>query len=337
MINSFKEDWYINTYYNEINSKKDVATGYDDIMIIDIKDSFSSRKDIADVIKTISHQKPQLICVDFSFHANNSYDDGQNRYLLETLKEIKDSTKIVVVSYKGNEEQICHSFFMDSLHLNYGLSDFYGFYQYVTYISDTIPRISAKVAEMLGVNIMNLHQPFIVNYRNKDFRRRVVKDSIDLDYSIRGLEDKIILVGNYNATEDIHNTPFLINGRHQISGVEIIAYELSSLLSYSMNDKSVERYPYTIPNWGWTFILGFLVSLLYVFVLRIIICSSISKLVVIITRTIFLVLAEVTIIFLCFTITEAYMIIPNILFFVTSIVFVDVLLEILNEVTKKNI
>lgn len=336
MITNFKEDWYINSFYTEINASRDVVTGNDDIMIVDIKDSFSNRKHIADVIKTISLQKPAIICIDFFFDKTDSYDAEKSQYLLETLKEIKDSTKIVVVSYKGNDEEICHSFFMDSLLLDYGLSDFYGFYQYVPYISDTIPRISTKVAEMMGVDVKNMPHPLVINYRNKEFRRRAVIDSLDLDYSIRGMKDKIVLVGKYNAMEDIHNTPFLINGLHQISGIEIIAFEISSLMSYAKKERSLERYPYTILNTLWTFIIGFLVSLAYVFFLRKIILSPLSKPLITITKTVYLIATEIFIVFICFAITEAYMIIPSILFFVTSIIFVDVLLEILNDITQKS-
>ena len=225
---------------------------------------------------------------------------------------------------------------MDSLLLDYGLSDFYGFYQYVPYISDTIPRISTKVAEMMGVDVKNMPHPLVINYRNKEFRRRAVIDSLDLDYSIRGMKDKIVLVGKYNAMEDIHNTPFLINGLHQISGIEIIAFEISSLMSYAKKERSLERYPYTILNTLWTFIIGFLVSLAYVFFLRKIILSPLSKPLITITKTVYLIATEIFIVFICFAITEAYMIIPSILFFVTSIIFVDVLLEILNDITQKS-
>lgn len=335
MITSFKEDWYINSFFTDINNSKDITAGYDDLIIVDIQDSFSSRKHIADVIKAISQQKPQIIAIDFIFNANESYDKEQSQYLFKTLQEIKDTTKVVVVGYKGNEEQISHSFFMDSLRLDYGLSDFFGFYKFVPYVSDTIPRISTKVVEMLGADVKNLPYPLVINYRNKEFRRRIVRDSLDIDYSIRGLKDKIILVGKYNAVEDIHNTPFIINGLHQISGVEIIAYEISSLLSYAKNERSIVKYPYIIIGWGWTFIFGFIVSLTYVYFLRMIIRSSFCKPVITIIKSIYLIISGLFIVFLCFGITEAYMIIPNILYLVTSILFVDILLEILNEITTK--
>lgn len=335
MIDTFREDWYINTFYTEVNASSETASGDDDIIIIDIKDSFSNRQNIADVLRTVSRQNPQMICVDILFTDNDSYDKGMSDYLLETMRDIKDSTKIVVASYKGNEEQICKSFFTDSLGISHGLTDFLGFYEFIPYISDSIPRISTKTAEMIGIDVRNLPHPILINYRSKDFRRRVVKDSIDMAYSLRGLKDKIILVGKYNATEDIHSTPFLINGIHQISGIEILAYELSSLLSFSKNDKVAYRYPYTYINSLWTFLFGFLMSLVYVMLLRMIICSDLSSLSKTILKPLYLILAETFIVFICFAITESYMLIPNIIFFVTSIIFVDILLEILNEIIQK--
>ena len=337
MIDTFREDWYINTFYTEVNASSEIVSGGDDIIIIDIKDSFSNRQNIADVLRTVSQQKPQIICVDILFTDNDSYDQGKSDYLLETMREIKDSTKIVVASYKGTEELISKSFFTDLLGINHGLTDFHGFNEFIPYISDSIPRFSTKAAEMIGIDIGSLPRPMLANYRSKDFRRRIVKDSTDLDYSLRGLKEKIILVGKYNAIEDIHSTPFLINGLHQISGIEIIAYELSSLLSFSKNDRVVYRYPYTYANRFWTFLFGFIVSLVYVLLLRMIIRSDLSNLSKAVLKPLYLVLAEILIIFMCFAITESYMIIPNIIFFVTSIVFVDILLEILNEIIQKPI
>lgn len=335
ITNNFKGDWYINAFYSEINTTRDNVAGYDDIMIIDIKESYSNRQQIADVIKTISKQKPALICLDFIFSASDTYDKEKSHYLLETLKNIKDTTKIVVASYKGNEEQIEHSYFTGELGLTYGLSDFLGFCKFVPYVSDSIPMLSTKVIEMLGVDVRDMPDPLIINYRNKEFRRRVVRDSTDLDYSIRGLENKIVLVGRYNAVEDIHNTPFVVNGINQLSGIEIIAYEISSIMSYAKNEKALERYPYTILGWGWTFIFGFLVSLVYVFFLKMIVCSNLNKPLMILLKSAYLITTEIFIVFFCFAITEAYMIIPNILFFVTSIIFVDILMEFLNELTIK--
>lgn len=336
MITSFKEDWYINSFYNEINNSKDAVVGDEDIVIIDIKDSYSSRKHIADVLRTISRQKPQIICLDFLFNANDSYDNNQSHYLFNTLKEIKDSTKIAVLSYKGNNEEIAQSFFMDSLSLENGLSDFYGYYHFIPYVSDSIPRISTKIAEMIGINVHSIPYSLVVNYRNKEFRRRVVRDSLDLDNSIKGLKDKIVLVGKYNDIEDVHDTPFLINGIKQLSGIEIIAYELSSLLSYSKNERKTELYPYVMIPVIWTFLFGFIVSLAYVFYLKMILNSSLDKIIIIFVKTLYLVVAELFIVFLCFAITEAYMIIPNILFFVTSVLFVDFLTELLNEIFSKH-
>ena len=335
MITSFKEDWYINSFFTDINNSSEAVAGDDDIIIIDIKDSYSDRKHIADVLTTISQQKPQIICVDLLFYINDGFDKEKSQYLVDAIRNIQDSTKIAVVSYKGNEEEIRHSFFMDSIKVDYGLSDFYGFYQFVPYISDTIPRITTKVAEMLGIDVRNMPSPLVINYRNKDFRRRIVKDSLDLDYSIRGVKDKVVLVGKFNDIDDMHDTPFLINGICQMAGIEIIAYELSSLLSYSKNDRSPEKHPYIMLGVVWTFIFGFLVSLAYVFFLRMILCSSLSKPSIILLKTAYLIVIELFVVFICFAITEAYLIIPNILFFVTSIIFVDVLTELLIEITSK--
>ncbi len=337
LISSFKEDWYVNTFFTDMNNSHKVFYGDDDIIIIDIRDSYSSREHIADILKRVSLQKPKAIFVDMLFYANESFDNKQNNYLIDAIKSIKDSTKIAFACYKGNDStKITHSFFMDSLKVDYGLSDFYGYSKFVPYVSDTIPRIATKVANMIGIDIRNIPSPLVVNYRNKEFNVRKVGDGIlDLNYSLKGLQDKVVIVGKYNNVTDLHDTPFLVNNIYQLSGIEIIAYELSSLISYSKKERDLVKSPYTVLSLLWSSIIGFILSMIYVFFLRLILTSNLNKTTIILIKAPYLIITELVIVLLWFSITEIYLIIPDILFFVTAILFVDFVTEFFVEFTTK--
>lgn len=65
VVNSINNEWYINTFFSHNNTVISEPGHPNDITIVTVSDSFSSRKDIASVIKSVAAQKPKIICVDF--------------------------------------------------------------------------------------------------------------------------------------------------------------------------------------------------------------------------------------------------------------------------------
>lgn len=337
LIDSINEEWYMNTFFSDKNVSGEKASDSSGIVIIDIKDSYSSRKDIADVIQSVSKVGPSVICVDFIFPDNDSYDKQMNDSLMSTLSEVKKNSKLVMASYKGNSAVISHSYFMDSLKLDYGLSDFMGFGNYLPYVEDTLSRIATKVVELSTGEVMKDLPKMIVNYSNKEFPKRTIKENSDIDYSIRNnLKNKIVLIGQCNTSDDIHDTPFLINGQRKIPGIEVIAHELSSLIAYRDNDRNNSSYPYTyLPTWA-NMLICVVFSFIYVFFLCETVCSKMNRVLVLILKPVYLFCAEYVLIKMCFDVITGYFLkIPNIVLFAASIVFVDFLLEFALYITQK--
>jgi len=333
LIDSINEEWYMNTFFSDRNSSGVIDRDMSGIVIVDVKDEYSSRDSIALVIRKIASLSPKIICIDFLFPKSESYDIEKNNYLFNTLKQIKDSTNIVVVGYKGFAEDISHSFFMDSLKIEYGLSDFPSFNQYSPYIADSIPRISAKIAQMTGIDINDFTLPMTINYGNKDFMRIPVKDGLDV---LRGnLTNKIVLLGQYNTPEDVHASPFIINGRKQISGIEEIAYEISSLTASMESPDYYIRCPYKyLSTWG-NMLLYCALVLIYVSFLVLIMKAFNNKYLLLLLKPILLILAEYIMIKCCFEYTAHMMQIPNIVLFASSLPFVGLAYDLSIVLTKK--
>ncbi len=322
LVDSFKGDWYINTFFSFQNLNASPGSGDSAIEIIDIKDTYSSRDSIICVIEKARSLHPRLICVDFMFSQSTSYDSAQSVRLKEYFSRIRHDTPLVFIGYKGQSDSVSSSFFVKSLNLDIALADFTGFSKYVPYI-DSIPRISAYIAQKSGINLSRIPSPMVTNYRNKEFGKVTIRDGKDIDYIRRSvIENKIVLIGQKDTPDDIHTTPFIINGTKQITGIEEIAYEVSSVLSSSSKTFSPIRSPYVSMTWGYNICLFVLLFSIYIILLHIIKRIKNDELKLLL-KPILLITAEFTLIFICFEITKRTCQIPNVVLFATSLLFVE--------------
>lgn len=255
---------------------------------------------------------------------------------------------MVFVGFKGNNDYFSHSYFTKALELQYGASDFGGFGEYVRYF-DGVPRISLKLSALLGVDTSALPKRFITNYKKKNFDGANIYDHTRLDTIPKIVDnDDIVLIGQSNSPYDLHTAPFTIKGNHKISGIEIIAYELSSILAYSNNLKSFKtEYPYMFLSFGCNALLYLLLSSLYVALINLLlflnvqikkkkkIKAKISNLNLFISPILFLFI-EGLLILMCFRITTCCFIIPNISLLVASLIFVDPAFRISGNIIKSN-
>ena len=332
LVGAINDSWYMDCFFNKKNKSNQIIKN-DDIYIIDIKDSYSSRDSIANVIKKVSQQKPRLICVDFEFSDNITYDSAKTKYLKKTLLEVKDSTKLAIVAYKGFSNDLPKNSFIDSLNIDFGLSDELTYPEYTAYISGSYPRISTKIVEMLGVDTKTLPDRFVVNYRNKAYRKIPIRHTSNLIQITDKLTDKIILIGEYDSPQDIHPLSFNYKGRKQVPGIEMIANEVCSLLSYNKNQKYYS--PYTYYGWMYNFFFYLLLSIIYVVVLHLFSFIRIKLPFKMMLRFVILLLAEYGLILLFMCVTEKCMMIPNIVLFVSSIFLINPIYEILFTLNHK--
>ena len=267
LLNDAREEWYMNTFFSEKNCKPAVEDN-SDIVILDLKDSYCSRDNIAEIIKKTASFKPRLICVDFNFRDSESYDRKQSDILKKTIEEYKDSVKLVFVAYKNNDDPIARSFFVDSLSVECGLSNFPSFYKYIPYIEDSLPRITTVVAKELGINIDSISNPLVINYSRKEFDNRAIEDHETVEENIRKtLYNKIVLIGQNDASDDIHTAPFIIKDGKEIPGIELIAYELSSLTNLS-GEENEFRHPYEYLPFFYNILIYIIALLIYVVILN---------------------------------------------------------------------
>lgn len=329
LLNDAKEEWYMNTFFSEKNCKG-AAGDNSDIVILDVKDSYSSRDKIAEIIKKTASFKPRLICVDFIFRDSESYDRKQSDILKKTIEEYKDSVKLVFVAYKNIDDPITRSFFVDSLSIECGLSNFPSFYKYIPYVEDSLPRITTVVAKELGINIDSIPNPLVINYSRKEFDSRVIEDRKTIKDNIRKtLYNKIVLIGQNDASDDIHTAPFLIKDGKEIPGIELIAYELSSLTNLSGEDNEY-RHPYTYLPFCYNILIYIIALLIYVVFLNRLYLYNKEKTIplFILVKTIWLFVSVFGIIQFCFYFTNESYYIPNIVLLTVSILYVEPFYEL---------
>ena len=352
MIGTFNKEWYLDTFFS-VNNASDIddkIDDVDDVVIVDLVDSFSSRKDIANVIKTVSLYKPKVICVDFTFAKSESYDKGQTEMLWKTISAIKDTIAIVFVDYKGISKSFRKNYMIDSLDLEYGLCDFdfNDFYMYRKLIYDSIPNISALVAQKAGVNLNFLPEPMVINFRNKEIVQNAVEDSAHMLSVITPeyVKNKIVFIGQCSNPNDIYKTPFTINGKKQISGIEEIAFEVTSLISILDDRNNKHRHPYIYMSITcniflfvglFTIYFLFLEGIYWLLKTMAVIRRPkllnkkmydvgsflINKVVVFIIKSFLLLLVEWILFKICFFITASIFYIPNVAFLATSFLFAD--------------
>lgn len=335
-INTINYDSYLNTFYTYYNTHDEIPYQPENIIIVDVKNSFSSRNNIADVLESLAAQKPRLILVDFFFENNDSYDIFQNEALQKSIANIKDSVELVFVGHLNKKGVFEKSFFAKSLDLQFGASNFCGFREYVKYYQGK-PRIAIKMAALLGADTGNIPRHFITNYRTKKIKQLPVSDSLGLDTLSSINHNDVVLIGQTSSPYDIKRPPFAVNKeKDYLSGIETIAYELSSILAYDEKAKSNYEYPYT-PSVMWSIIIYLFFSFLYsiAYVRSDILMDKIKRKKIIslpykiissfspIVSPVLLLFVEFLVVVSCFFVTAHFFSIPNISLLIASFVFVE--------------
>lgn len=334
LVGNVNEEWYMNTYFSQRNSSPKECHDTT-IYIIDVKDDYSSRDDIAEVVWALAAHEPKLICLDMTFSGGQSYDQEMSRHLLDTLSLVRQSTPLVVVSYKGNESTVKHSYFTDTLNLDYGLSDFLGFHRFTPSIDNHL-RISAKTAQMAGVNLDLLPTDIVINYREKEFGRMPIFEKEDLLF-LPDLKGKIVLLGQRNTPDDMHATPFLIDKKRQMPGIDILAYELSSLLADNLSDDNSLFHYYQFCGIGLNIFMSLFMSFIF-FILYHFLRKGLNRYQIWLqwVKFIALLFAECAIIVVCFWFTDCFQRLPNIALFMLTTLLAEPIYETAYYFTHKS-
>lgn len=336
-ITTFPKQVYVNCFFSDLDAKSEKANLFfedgSDIVLFEISEGYTSRGDIARILYKLSKMKPRLVLLDFYFANSVTYDSLRTDSLYNAIKVINDSTKLVVVADK-NTDGISQSFFVNSLNVDYGVSDFVSCYEFVPYINDSIPRISTRAAELLGVDIKSFSYPIEINYRNRIFDNRHIENDATLDsLDPQLLRNKIVLLGQKDKGRDLHMLPFPIGGTNKVYGLDLIAYELSTLLTSTDGSIDERRTPFRYLSFVEDVVVYIIMVLLYFIMVELanLFRNNVYQL---FFKPCLLLFFECLVIVICFFVTEKYMIIPDVGLYVLSVPFIGVFCESYKHLNK---
>ena len=190
---------------------------------------------------------------------------------------------------------------------------------------------------MAGMNSDLLSKDIVINYREKIFRQIPIFEKDDLAH-LPDLKDKILLVGQRNVPDDMHTTPFLIDQKRQIPGIDIVAYEVSSLLADNRSPQYGLFRHYQFCGTGLNILLFMLMSLIFIlpyhFLRKLLDNHQIWLQWV---KFVLLILTEYFIIKASFYFTDWSFQIPNLVLFILSTLLVEPIYETTYYLTHKYI
>lgn len=234
---------YLQEYYKNRNTSADTTYVYegdkaDSILIVCIKDT-TNRMDIAKLINTVCTYQPIVVGVDLIFPPKSNDNDNSAETLNEAVKN--NSDKLVLAQVYNNQGDIIKSIINEDPQLCFGLVNSYSDdkfakkkelkdkqYDYFAYL------IADKYYKSIGKNIDNEidWNNNSINFSNSYFRPIGIDQIFDDRVNKESLiTNKIVLIGRYNEISDIHPTPFVIKNKDMISGIELHAYAINSLIS----------------------------------------------------------------------------------------------------------
>lgn len=330
--------WYLNSFLNDKNTKENPKSN-DRIVIIDIDDHWFTRGNFAYLLEKTLERKPSVIGIDFTFEKEDGYDDEDTNRLVKTLKQAaKTDAKIILAAYQDNDNLI-QSFFTDSIAFPYGIVNQNSldslFHFNLFYNNDkTKPKFATAIAQSLGTQIDNISD-LIINFRAKGFTPIKIQDTSYLEYKLSFIpENSIVLMGE-KGPNDIFSTPFVMNnGFSQLYGIELMAYQLDTILAKGEKNKSKYHRPFTELSFPLNIILVlfcfFVLNLIYLFfqlLFRSLITDKCNKefflWIISFTEVLILFLCELGILMLCYYLTDNYSIIPNVVFLFLMALVID--------------
>ena len=343
LINPIGDDWYLNAFFTFFNrGNLTQPEPFDEIVIFNVVDSIATRSNFAKILRTIAAGHPRVIGMDVYFHEN---DDTANVELLTALRELKDTTKIVVASYYVDDRgEFKQSFFMSQLDsLTCGVAN-HPEYTSLDTTYKGIPTFSAQIAKEAGCDLHDVHD-MKINYRLKLFNPSFFDDPETLNEDVK---DKIVLIGSTENPNDLKNLPFIVKRSSQLPGIEILAYEISTFLSKDRPKNASFSPLVNLCKCGNVviYLIALATYLLLLYVPKVIFakCSAVKRLsnlligriFNIIAKTILLMVFEVIIIYACFWYTKNFLLIPNIVLFVISIIFIEEIYDVVPaDIDKK--
>lgn len=243
-----RSDFTITDFYNHVADSRAVRTLDRDIVILDIGDC--DREEIAQLLELVSYASPRAVGVDILFEEPHDNDS----LLISSLQALPNLVMAADAesAANGRFRLGLQSFMVDSLP-NYtpGIINFPSTNKDITIrefqavfptATDSLESFALALARLTDDNSLGElrsrgNSQEVINFCSRSFT--VIRPD-ELYDRAEELTDKVVLVGSLNQGEDMHITPV----RSAMSGIEIHAYALATILNHSYFMK-VNRF------WNW--------------------------------------------------------------------------------------
>lgn len=240
IIEPMSKDWFINAFfnhYNKIDSYIEIDDNKEDnIVIINIEQSKSNPKDLAEILKKIGQLNPPCIALDIFMRQDN---DSVDSYLTNVLDSLNLHNNIVVASwYDDTNNCIEQSYFNKNERLKSGvinnsnLLDLKNYYKGHT-------TFATRIAKSLNYDC-KIEKKYINNFRLKRIKSQDISTVNEVDYlkmQDPEIDKKIFIIGSTDPMNNNIDLPFVLDYIDQTPGCYILAYELSSLMNLNKKNK----------------------------------------------------------------------------------------------------
>ena len=219
---------YLTRYYNFANKETTGSYTVEDIAVISCHEKNASdsliRKEIAEVIKRVGKFSPRVIGLDIRFRSKHSAKEDTS--LVNAILENREKL-VLARSWYEKEER---SFFdIDSEGFYYGYTNLGDYYNHASSKAPSFAENILSRADMLDVSFLQGHR--IIDFSNIGIEQMTGESFLSLsDARVKQfVGNKIVLIGDRNDEKDILQTPFLINGREWMSGLDYHVYCINSM------------------------------------------------------------------------------------------------------------
>lgn len=228
-----KGDFVMSDLFFQIADNRPVRHYDDRIVILDIGNS--NRQEIAETLSVLSLCGPRAVGIDINFEEPGEDDS----FLLEALSSLPNLTLPLGVTREGDGFKITdRPFFYETMDgVNYGVINFptakpgatvreYA-RSFSTKEAGELPSFPEMIAKSGGfatdLSLKREEETGVIDYSSKEI---TTINHHELNDRAEEFADKIVLVGTTNEAGDVYSTPL----SHNVSGLEIHAYALSTIL-----------------------------------------------------------------------------------------------------------
>lgn len=230
-LNGFR---FTDTYFYVQNADTKTSDYNPDILLFDISNCYS-RTEIAAALQRISDLKPKAIGMDVIFGQGGVQDSISNDSLIRVVQRSPKLVTAMRVIQSQNGFSLERSFFADTTKcseacVNVENETVRTFGSTVTVGNLTLPSFAGEIVKMAYPDmyddfVKRGNKTELINYKALSFDKIHIYEPFDTF----DIEDRIVLIGDFEDLRDFHGVPAMIDGSRRIPGTTIHAYAISTV------------------------------------------------------------------------------------------------------------